>query len=149
MVPKSALKLLKNALDKIANMKEKIVELVKYGIYGGITTIINLVLFYIFNELNMYYLLANAISYIIAVIINYILNKLYVFETNNNSMKQNFIEFIKFMFVRLGSLVIDSFLFYVVVDIMKINVYVGRIGLSIIIILLTYVVNRLFVFKKM
>lgn len=65
-------------------MGEKIVELFKYGIYGVITTIINLALFFGLEKIGVYYLAANTLSYIIAVVINYFLNKKYVFKTVNN-----------------------------------------------------------------
>lgn len=129
-------------------MKDSLRELIKYGIYGCITTGINLALFVFFKEIGMYYLVANTVSYVIAVIINYILNRRYVFVTTGNTKQQIKEEFIKFVGVRCASLILDNILFYFVVDIMKVNIYVGRVCLSVGIILCTFIVNKFFVFKK-
>lgn len=129
-------------------MKKSIEELIKYGVYGVFTTGINLILFVVFKEIGMYYLVANTVSYIIAVVINYVLNRKFVFKTAGNTKQQAKEEFLKFVGVRCASLVLDNILFYFVVDIMKINVYVGRIFLSIGIILCTFIINKVFVFKK-
>lgn len=91
---------------------------------------------------------ANTLSYIIAVVINYFLNKKYVFKTVNNEKLGRCIEFVKFFVVRMISLLIDNSLFYLVVDILHVNIYLGRIALSTLIIMSTFVINKVFVFKK-
>lgn len=129
-------------------MKEKLVELIKYGFWGCVTTGINLLLFVLFDQLGMYYLMANTVAYFIAVIINYIFNRKYVFNTGNKNKRETYQELIKFIMVRVIALLLDNILFYGVVDILRINKYVGRIGLTIIIISATYFINKIFVFKK-
>ena len=54
--------------------KEKLIELIKYGFWGGISTAINLALFYMFIFFKMQYVCSNIVSYIIAVIFSYIFN---------------------------------------------------------------------------
>lgn len=129
-------------------MREKIIEIFKYGIYGILTTFINLLLFFVLENIGVHYLSANTFSYVIAVAINYVLNKKYVFKTENYSKTEGWVEFFKFLAVRMISLLIDNGLFYFVVDVLNVNVYVGRIVLSIAIIMLTFVVNKVFVFKE-
>lgn len=124
---------------------EKITELIRYGILGVITTGINLLIFAYLEGLSINYLIANIIAYIIAVVINFLLNKKFVFK---NTLKNNvYIELLKFINVRLGALVLDSILFYILVDLININVYLSRVGLSFVIILGTYIINKFYVFK--
>ena len=133
-------------------MKDKIVELIKYGFWGGITTCLNLVLFFLLDKLNiMHYLLANGIAYVIAVIVNYICNRLFVFNAPNQIAKgrrEVTAQFLKFFIMRIISLLIDTALFFVVVDLLGIPKLPGRIALSAVIIILTFVFSKLFVFKK-
>lgn len=126
----------------------QLVELIKYGFFGGITTLINLALFFLFTQMGMQYIIANTISYIIAVIINYFLNQFFVFKTTGKPTAKKRTEFINFFLVRLGSLCVDNVLFFIVVDVFNINLYFGRITLSLLIIMLTFIVNKKFVFKK-
>lgn len=96
----------------------------------------------------MHYLLANSLSYAIAVVINYIFNKKYVFKTEGSVANSTRIEFIKFVFVRIVSLFADNVLLYLIVDVIKIDLLIGKILSSVIIILSTFVLNKIFVFKK-
>ena len=128
-------------------LKDDLIELIKYGFWGGITTIINLVLFWGMVKVGMYYIVANIASYIIAVIVNYILNKKYVFVAVEQSQKSRNLELIKFIGVRVMSLLIDTVLFYCLIEYFHVNVYIGRIGLSFIIIIMTFLVNKMCVFK--
>lgn len=126
----------------------RLIELIKYGFYGGLTTAINLILFFVFTQLGIQYIIANTVSYIIAVILNYFLNQLFVFKTSKKEKKEQRKEFISFFIVRIGSLFLDNILFYVVVDILNVNLYIGRIALSLFIILVTFVINKKLVFKN-
>jgi putative flippase GtrA len=49
--------------------------------------------------------------------------------------------------LRIVSLAVDNSLFFVLVSLLKFNVYVSRVGLSITIILATYIINKLFIFR--
>lgn len=125
---------------------ENIKELVKYGFWGGVTTAINLLVFFGLEGLGMYYIIANVVSYIFAVFINYILNKKFVFNTTpseNNGSKQ----LLKFFGVRLVALLIDNLLFYVLVSTLHYNVNFSRVFLSLAIIITTFGVNKSFVFN--
>ena len=128
--------------------KEKLGELVRYGFFGGLTTAINLLLFAVFKELGMYYIVANTVSYVIAVIINYVLNVLFVFKGSPKKGKAQWIQLGKFLLTRAGSLLVDNTLFFCLVTLLSFPVYPSRIGLSFVIILGTYVINKALVFKK-
>nr|WP_122012243.1 GtrA family protein [Maliibacterium massiliense] len=127
---------------------KKLIELIKYGFWGAITTVINLTLFVLFKNWGMHYLLANTIAYFIAVVINYLCNRYLVFQRERTEDKRQVMgQFGKFVLMRLISWGVDTALFYVLVDLLHCNVYISRVGLSIGIILITYVINKLFIFK--
>ena len=93
-------------------------ELIRYIFFGAITVGINILLLKIFIDLGVYYILSNIISYFIAVVINYIFNKYYVFK-NFETKKTKVInkQFLKFIGMRMISLILDNFLFYICVSI--------------------------------
>lgn len=117
-------------------------EIVKYGICGCITTGINLVLFYVFSEMGIYYLLANMIAYYIAVVINYFLNYYFVFKNNSEKVKTIIYKLWEFCKLRTVSLLVDSGLFFVLVSVMGFHKYISRICLSAIIILINFVWSK-------
>lgn len=127
----------------------KLKELISYGFFGAITTGINLALFALLKELGVYYLLANTIAYFVAVVINYVFNVKFVFpDSAGSGMKAQIKQFLKFLGVRIFSLIVDNALFFLLVSILYFPVYPSRIGLSFFIILATYFVNKFSVFKS-
>lgn len=129
-------------------MKRQITELLKYGIYGVCTTAINFILFVVMNACGLHYILSNTVSYFLAVCINYILNRKYVFTDRQDSSKAESAAFFKFVLVRLAALSVDNICFYLFVTLSGRNLYVIRILLSSVSILLTFIANKWFVFKR-
>ncbi|WP_430091083.1 GtrA family protein [Paenibacillus cisolokensis] len=130
---------------KKSHGSKNIVQLISYSFWGAITTSFNLTLFFLLNFLGVNYILANIVSYIFAVILNYFFNKIFVFEKNSSNKETRV--FIKFIMVRAVSLLVDTILFYLLVSIMHFNVNVSRILLSFVIIVATFFVNKVFVFR--
>ena len=64
------------------NISKKILnkETFLYLIFGILTTIVNIVSFFLFNKL-FDYKLSNIIAFILAIVFAYITNKIYVFES--------------------------------------------------------------------
>lgn len=126
----------------------KIIEVVRYGFFGAITTAINLILFMLLEYVGMHYLLANTLAYFIAVLINFVFNKKFVFKEEVSSLTHTKNQLIKFVIVRGISLGIDNVLFYCLIDILGFNLYISRVSLSMGIILMTFIISKLFIFKK-
>lgn len=120
------------------------IEIIRYGIAGLLTTGFNLLLFYILEHIGLYYLLANIISYYIAVILNYYANYIFVFQ--NKIQNKNGI--VSFIILRSSSLIIDSLLLYLLVDLWEFNVIKSRIGLSFFIILINYIFCKKMIFNN-
>lgn len=127
-------------------MKKGMEKFVKYGVYGVATTVFNLTLFMILKELGMHYILANIVSYLFAVLLNYILNKKYVYQTKATEYQKY--EFMRFLLVRILFLGLENILFYLIIEKFHFDIYVGKIALSVIIMILTFFANNVFVFKE-
>lgn len=128
-------------------MKKNILEIFKYGISGIITTLINLYLFKIFVNFEINYILASVVSYIISVVISYFLNQRYVFldSARGNTLKAKK-QFLKFLIMRMLLLLIDTVLFFIIVSILKFPIYWSRLILTIIMISVTFILNKWFIF---
>ena len=113
----------------------------------GVICLINLYLLKVFIDFGMYYILANIISYTISVVVNYILNQRYVFSysARGNTLEAKK-QFMKFIIMRILSLIIDTILFYVAISFFKFPIYWSRLVLTIVMILVTFVLNKWFIF---
>ena len=71
-------------------------KIIRFGIVGGIATIIDFACLYIFKEfLNFNIIIANTLSFIISVTYNYIASVTWVFDVNKD--KSNKLQFILFI----------------------------------------------------
>lgn len=126
-------------------LDNKIKEILKYLIVGGLTTVVSIVSYYIVRLFIENYLVCTVISWIFAVAFAYITNRVFVF----NSKRENiFKECTEFVFSRILSLVAEVAVMYLLVDFLNISDKISKIIVQVIIVILNYVFSKLFVFKE-
>ena len=133
------------------DLYKKYDEIIKYLIFGVLTTIISLLTYYLLvatilspnNTLELQ--IANIISWIISVTFAYITNKKYVFKSTNKPIIKEISEFYT---GRLFSLLVDMILMYIFVSIINLNDKVVKLIIQIIIIILNYIISKLIIFKQ-
>ena len=136
-------------MKKIKELLIKYKEVIMYLIFGVLTTIINIVTYYLFsNILNINYLVSNALAWILSVIFAYITNKIYVFESNTNKAMDVLKEIISFVGFRIVSGLIDMGFMYITVSILLLNDTIMKILSNVVVVILNYVFSKLFIFKK-
>lgn len=121
-------------------------ELIRYGLVGGILSIANLLLFYLAVRTGISYLTANIGTYLIIIIISYVLNKRFVFERKTVNKKKSLMKIIDFFGIRICSIFFDSLFLWICVDLLGFSIIVSKICISIILICATYLGNKMFVF---
>ena len=133
---------------KIYNYIRKHAEVLLYLVFGLLTTVVNfLVYFPLHNGTTMLAAFANAIAWCAAVIFAFLTNKPFVFKSKDWSRRTVFAEAGKFTAARLGSLVIETGIIYLAVDIMRLDGNFIKIITSIIVVILNYLASKLLVFK--
>lgn len=128
------------------NWMHRLSELIRYGLWGMITICLNLAVFYLMLHVGIDYLIANVLSYCLAVFFSYFFNQKYVF--NGQATKCHSWKLIKFVFVRIVSICIDSGLLYLFVTTLKKDAIISKLIISSFIIIATYIFNKLFVFQE-
>lgn len=140
-------------MEKIKDLIKKVCskEVILYLIFGVLTTIVSLVTYYIcvgtfLNAENAIQLqIANVISWIVSVAFAYVTNRKFVFEvTNTNKLK----EATKFVTSRIATLLMDMFIMFLGVTILKFNNEIIKLVSQVIVIVANYVFSKIFVFKN-
>ena len=134
--------------DNHISWYNKYKEVLLYLLFGGLTTIVNILTFYIFRKLNVELYISNIIAWIISVLFAFITNKLFVFESKNKTKKENIKEITSFFGFRLLSLVFDMGSMVLLINILKINDLLSKIFANILVVILNYIFSKLFIFKK-
>ena len=133
----------------LSNLYKKKKEIINYLIFGGLTTLVSILIYALFAKIFLInYLISNVLSWIIAVMFAFITNKLYVFESKSKDKKIVFKEITNFFFFRIVSLIIEMIIMYVFVDLLSIDDLITKIIAQIIVILSNYIFSKVFVFKK-
>lgn len=122
-------------------------EIIKYLIFGILTTLVNILCFYILDKLNIDIYINNTISWIVSVIFAFITNKLYVFESKSFDIKTIFKEGTSFLGARIFSYFVDMGTIYLLFDGLRINKLISKIVSNIIVIIINYIFSK-FIFKK-
>lgn len=123
-------------------------ELILYGIFGVITVLINLVLYKLFLDLKIHYVVASLISYFIASLISYFFNTYFVFHSEKLKLKGEIIRIIKYFVVRIWSVIVDTLLLMLAVEIIKLDEFYAKPCVSVIVILMTFILNKKLLKKK-
>ncbi len=140
-------------MNKIFDLYKKYQEIINYLIVGVLTTVVSIVTYFIFSlildiENNILFILANVLSWICAVVFAYITNKKFVFNTITSNKKEELKVFSMFVSSRITTLLIELAFMFITVKVILINDKIAKVIAQFIVIVLNYVLSKLFVFKK-
>ena len=123
-------------------------EVINYLVFGGLTTVVNIVSFYIMDIMGINTYVNNTIAWVLSVIFAYVTNKLFVFESKTSNRKELTKEIGSFFAARLFSYAVDMIGMYLFVSILFINKMISKVVMNIIVIILNYIFSKLFIFNQ-
>lgn len=123
-------------------------ETINYIIYGIGTTVINIIVYQGLLIFDIDYKISNIIALILAKLFSYITNKIFVFQSKQDSIWNLFKEFISFTFTRGFTGLIDYFGLIISVEILGFNKVISKYFLQVVVIILNYILGKMVVFKK-
>ena len=144
------IELVSDTIEEFDNVSwyNKYKEALLYLFFGGCTTLINIIMFFICRQFNLGVDLSNVIAWLVAVIFAFVTNKLIVFDSKDMSSKKVVKETVGFFIARIISLGIDTGILHLMIDYMKISELISKIVSNIVVIIVNYIFSKLFIFKK-
>ena len=138
-------------MEKIKEMYLKYKEIINYLIFGVLTTVVSLAVYYIcvytfLNPENVVQLqIANIISWVAGVAFAYVTNRKFVFESKEeNKLK----EAGKFVTSRITTLLMDMTIMFIGVTLCKFNDKIIKLISQVVVIVMNYLLSKIIVFKK-
>lgn len=144
--------------------KERLKELVKYVIFGGLTTVVSLASFKLFDFIlgEKLYLVSNILSWILSVAFAFVTNKLWVFESKSREGKTVLREGLSFAGARLFSLGVEEAGLWLLISVVgmgnitpltvvsfQINGnLIAKIIMQAVVVVLNYILSKFWIFKK-
>lgn len=136
-------------MGKIMALVKKYWDILVYLVFGVLTTVVDFLIYFpCYNLLHIPATISNVIAWAGAVAFAYLTNKPFVFHSQDWSVKTVVPELTKFVGTRLGSMLIQTGIIFVTVDLLHINGNLMKILTSVIVIILNYVGSKLLVFVK-
>lgn len=133
--------------NKLTNLYKKHDELINYIIFGGLTTLVNIVVFFILETLLSWpYLIANAVAIVLSILFAYVTNKLFVFQTKNDNYQENIAEFLRFIGLRFISGLADMAAMWLLVDFLSFDTNIAKIATQFIVVVLNYFFSKFLIF---
>lgn len=120
--------------------------MVRYVFFGGCTTLVNLISFYVLRKLRVGLNMANVISIILAILFAYVVNSRFVFQDKCQTLADHIRPFCKFISARLMTMVIEVGGVWLLVAKLGMNDMVGKFATQFIVLILNYVFSKFFVF---
>ena len=130
-------------------------EIIFYLIFGVLTTLVSLIVYYFctlafLNPQNAVQLqIANIISWVLSVAFAYVTNRIIVFKSKSKEILKEFISFISARILTLGMEMLIMFIFVTALGLNSdLWVVIWSIVAQIVVIVANYIFSKLFIFKK-
>ena len=142
-------------LKKLADLYKSHQEGMRYLIFGGLTTLVNILVYILFAKLILVNLqseelivnISEIIAFVAGVAFAYITNKIYVFKRKTNSIKALFKEIFSFIGCRVFTEIVSLFMMNIAIW-FSINDVFMKIVANIVVIILNFVFSKIWIFKK-
>ncbi len=119
-----------------------------YLIFGALTTVVSFASYYLFLFFGVYYIAAQIISWALAVAFAFVVNKLFVFENKASTPAELFRQIWQFVSVRVASGVVETFLLWLLVDVLFIGEGIAKIPVALLTVIINYIASKLLIFRK-
>ena len=124
---------------------KRFAEIVKYGITGLATTLVNIAV-YQFLLLFLDYKISNLIAIVASKLFAYVTNKLFVFGSKCRSVKELLAEMLRFILARGATGLFDYFGLFFAVEVLHFSRVGSKYVIQAIVIILNYILGKKAVF---
>lgn len=136
-------------MDKLLALLQKYREALLYLIFGGLTTLINIIAYVLLAPgLSLDVTFSTAVAWVISVIFAYLTNRRWVFQSKASTAKQLLLEAGAFFGGRVFSGLLDIGMMYLFAQRLGFNDLVIKVLSNIVVIILNYVISKWIVFRK-
>lgn len=147
---KNVRKLIENYIEDANHVSwyNKYREALLYLFFGGCTTLVNIIAFFLLRSMNIDTYVSNGVAWFLSVLFAFVTNKLFVFESKSSDLSKSIYELVSFFVFRIISLVFDMAIMYVFIDLFSINEMIAKVFANVFVVIINYVFSKIFIFKK-
>ena len=126
-------------------MKKKLI--ISYLIWGALTTVVNITVYYILTQwVGIPYLISNFSAWVMAVLFAYITNKRFVFNSSNKRGGKVSREILYFFCGRMLTGAVDMGLMFLLVSILSVNDIFSKLVVNVTVVVLNFIISKYIIF---
>lgn len=134
-------------MQRIKGMLKRYEEVIRYVFFGGCTTMVNLISYYLLRSLTtLNYNVDNTIAIVISIIFAYIVNSRFVFCSTVSGLANLLVEAAKFCGARVSTMIIEVAGVFVFVEFIGLPDVTAKIIIQFVVLILNYLISKFFVF---
>lgn len=134
---------------QITALLRKYRHVLLYGIFGVLTTVVNIVVYWVMAHLlHLTTTPSTLIAWVVAVLFAYLTNRKWVFDSQAQGNKQILAELISFFLCRIATGVVDWLCMFVLVDLLHLNDVLIKAAANVLVIILNFIASKWLIFKK-
>ena len=124
-------------------------ETILYVVFGVLTTVVNIgISALLLNLFNVEGNFASTIGIIVSIIFAYFTNRKMVFNSKAKGIKENFVEFLKFILGRAFTLILEIVGVYLLYSVIGIQYLISKLVMTTIVVISNFFISKFFAFKK-
>ena len=128
---------------------KKYKEILLYLFFGALTMIVSIASYAICNlTFGINALVANIISWILAVMFAFYTNRIWVFQAQTNLIRDFLKQMASFCSGRIVTLIIEEVILFIFITCLHYNSMVIKVIAQVVVVILNYVISKLWVFRK-
>lgn len=128
--------------------KQRLYEIFCYVFFGGVGTVINILIFYLLSQrLSIHFIIANIIAWMFSIVFAFVTNKVWVFKSKSWHFTIWFKECIQFFLARIGTCFFDMIYMFIAITIFHFEATISKIVANVIVVLLNYILSKIWIFK--
>ncbi|AYM03288.1 GtrA family protein [Levilactobacillus yiduensis] len=136
-------------MQRLMRLYKKYQDILAYLIFGGLTTVVNLVVFYVTVTLwGWNYQVGNVWAWFLSVLFAYVTNRVWVFHSHFTTFKALVNEAVSFFLARGATLIMDMAIMWIGVSLLQQNEMLTKLVDQVVVVLANYFFSKWFVFKK-
>lgn len=136
-------------MNKLRELFQKYREMILYLIFGGLTTLVNIVCYALLARgAGMDVTLSTAIAWAVSVVFAYLTNRKWVFQSKAIGTKAVSYEIATFFGGRVFSGLLDIGIMFLFVEWLGFNDLIVKILSNVLVIILNYLISKWIVFRK-
>lgn len=138
-----------NLVSKTKQLLVEYQDLLLYGIFGVLTTLVNIVSYWIMaHPLGMGTMMSTVLAWVFSVLFAYFTNRKWVFHSKATGTQAIVKEIVSFFGCRIATGVVDWACMFLFVEVLSFNDVTIKILANVLVIILNYVASKLIIFKQ-